>query len=78
MYRPEPEGRHPSGPLSILKNSWTEDIPVPICQIKSVTNYLKVDIVEDLTEIKIKWKIKLQLSAEQAGIASSTNQANYA
>ncbi|GFT17328.1 hypothetical protein NPIL_268721 [Nephila pilipes] len=58
--------RRPTGPLSILKDSWTEDISVPIGQLKSVTNYLN-----DL-------KIKLQLAAEQAGIASSTNQANNA
>ncbi|GFU09166.1 retrovirus-related Pol polyprotein from transposon 412 [Nephila pilipes] len=41
-------------------------IPIPIGQLKPVTNYLN-----DL-------KIKLQLAAEQAGISSSTNQANYA
>ncbi|GFU36128.1 hypothetical protein NPIL_431021 [Nephila pilipes] len=48
-------GRHPTGPLSILKHFWTEDIPEPIGQLKSVTHY-----PNDL-------KIKLQLVAEQAG-----------
>ncbi|GFS85150.1 retrovirus-related Pol polyprotein from transposon 412 [Nephila pilipes] len=59
-------GRRPTGPLSILKDSWTEDIPVPIGQLKSVSYYLN-----DL-------KIKLQLVAEQDCIVASTNQANYA
>ncbi|GFS91575.1 hypothetical protein NPIL_460331 [Nephila pilipes] len=59
-------GRRSTGPLLILKDSWTEDIPVPIGQLKSVTNYFN-----DL-------KIKLQFAAEKAGIASSTNQVNYA
>ncbi|GFS71619.1 hypothetical protein NPIL_620481 [Nephila pilipes] len=55
-------GRHLTGPLSILKDFCAEDIPVPIRKLKSVTNYLK---------------IKLQLAAEEDGVASSTNQANY-
>ncbi|GFS53041.1 retrovirus-related Pol polyprotein from transposon 412 [Nephila pilipes] len=58
-------GRRPTCPLPILKVSWTENIPVPIGRLKSVTNYLN-----DL-------KIKLQLAAEQTGIVSSSNQANY-
>ncbi|GFT02579.1 retrovirus-related Pol polyprotein from transposon 412 [Nephila pilipes] len=59
-------GRRPICPLSILKDSGTEDIPVPIGQLKSVINYLN-----DL-------QIKLKLVAEQAGIAFSSNQMNYA
>ncbi|GFU07719.1 hypothetical protein NPIL_350821 [Nephila pilipes] len=58
-------GRRPTGPLSIAKDSWTEDIPIPIGQLKSVTN--------DLNDLKIKH----QLVAKQGNITPSTNQANY-
>ncbi|GFT14051.1 retrovirus-related Pol polyprotein from transposon 412 [Nephila pilipes] len=45
---------------------YPSDIPEPIRQLKYITNYLNDQ------------KIKLQLAAEHAGVASSTNQANYA
>lgn len=55
----------PSPQLSIMKNSWTDDIPIPFGQLKSITNNLN------------KLMIKLKLNAKQASFTSTTKQATY-
>lgn len=58
-------GRHHTGPLSILKSSWTSETTISVGQLKTVTKYLN------------ELKIKLEKATEQAGISAQDKQAAY-
>lgn len=58
-------GRCPTGPLSILKSTWTNEMQIPTGQLKSVTDYLN------------ELKAKLEIAAEHAGVTAVGKQEAY-
>ncbi|XP_035228920.1 uncharacterized protein LOC118201016 [Stegodyphus dumicola] len=58
-------GREIRGPLSVLKSSWSGEIPIPLNMKQSVVDYLQ------------EMKINLERAADQASLIASEKQAAY-